>query len=57
MAKNRFGRAFGDELKKTARASGHFHNKKLNFQNITYNVKFKIFSLLFCFLLFPDYSN
>ena len=28
--KNKFGKAFGDELKKTARASGHFHNKKNN---------------------------
>lgn len=38
--KSRFGRAFNDELKKTARASGHFHNKKLNFQNISDNLFF-----------------
>lgn len=38
--KNRFGKAFTDELRKTARASGHFHNKKLNFQNISDNLFF-----------------
>lgn len=38
--KNRFGKAFTDELRKTARASGHFNNKKLNFQNISENLFF-----------------
>lgn len=38
--KNRFGRAFSDELKKTARASGHFRNKKLNWQNVSENLLF-----------------
>lgn len=40
MPKNRFGRAFGDELKKTARASGHFHNKKLSSLSFTDNLFF-----------------
>ena len=38
--KNRFGKAFTDELKKTARASGHFSNKKLKYQNISENLFF-----------------
>ena len=38
--KNRFGKAFTDELRKTARASGHFSNRKLNFQNISENLFF-----------------
>ncbi len=40
MAKLKFGKAFNDELKKTARASGHFHNKKLNTFNISDNLFF-----------------
>lgn len=40
MSRNKFGRAFTDELKKTARASGHFSNRKLNFQNISENLFF-----------------
>lgn len=40
MSKNRFGKAFTDELRKTARSSGHFRNKKLNFQNISDNLFF-----------------
>src|SRR5687767_13240782 len=38
--KNRFGKAFTNELQKTARASGHFNNKKLKFQNISDNLFF-----------------
>lgn len=38
--KNRFGKAFTNELQKTARASGHFHNKKLDHQSITDNLFF-----------------
>ena len=38
--KNRFGKAFTDELRKTARVSGHFRNKKLEFQNISENMFF-----------------
>lgn len=38
--KNRFGKAFTDELRKTARASGHFNSKKLKFQNISENLFF-----------------
>jgi penicillin-binding protein 2 len=40
MAKNKFGRAFSDELQKTARASGHFYNKKLNAGDIGNNLFF-----------------
>lgn len=40
MGKNRFGKAFGDELQKTARASGHFHNKKIDSLNIGENLLF-----------------
>lgn len=40
MKKFKFGKAFGDELKKTARASGHFHNKKLSSLNFTENMLF-----------------
>lgn len=38
MAKLKFGKAFKDELKKTARASGHFSNRKINIQNISENL-------------------
>lgn len=40
MRKFKFGGAFGDELKKTARASGHFHNKKLNIIDFPDNLIF-----------------
>lgn len=40
MKKFRYGRAFIDEVKKTARASGHFHNKKLNYYGIGENLLF-----------------
>lgn len=40
MGKNRFGKAFSDELKKTARVSGHFHSKKNNSYNIGENLLF-----------------
>lgn len=40
MPKSRFGKAFVDELKKTARASGHFHNKKINLSSIGENFFF-----------------
>lgn len=40
MKKFNFGKAFGDELKKTARASGHFHNKKIDSLNIGENLLF-----------------
>lgn len=40
MKNSRFGKAFNDELKKTARASGHFHDKKLNSLSISENLFF-----------------
>lgn len=40
MKKFKFGRAFTDELKKTARASGHFHKKQLNSESLTENLFF-----------------
>lgn len=40
MKNSRFGKAFSDELRKTARASGHFHNKKLNSFNFAQNLLF-----------------
>ena len=40
MAKNRFGRAFTDELQRTHRASGHFHNKKIKGFNVSDNLLF-----------------
>lgn len=40
MGKNKFGKAFTDELKKTARVSGHFHNKKLNSLSFVDNLLF-----------------
>ncbi|HLC87833.1 MAG TPA: penicillin-binding transpeptidase domain-containing protein [Patescibacteria group bacterium] len=38
--KNRFGKAFGDELKKTARVSGHFHRQKVSPFEIGENLLF-----------------
>lgn len=35
MKRKRFGRAFSDELKKTTRISGHFHNKKTDLHSIS----------------------
>lgn len=43
MGKNRFGKAFSDELQKTARVSGHFHNKKNNSFDIGDNLLFSSF--------------